>query len=687
MALPAGAGDLPIAGILERLQAAMQERRRAVVSAPPGAGKTTIVPLALLDAPWLGGGRIVVLEPRRLATRAAARRMAALVASPVGGLVGYQTRDERRIGGGTRVEVVTEGVLTRRLQHDPALPGVGMVIFDEVHERNLTTDLGLALTLDAAAALRDDLRIVAMSATADTAEFARLLGGTGPPAPVIEAEGRTHPLEIRWVPRRPNERLEPTVVAAVQRALAVEAGDILVFLPGIGEINRVADQLADTTGGVDIHRLAGAVSAEEQDLALLPSPPAHRRVVLATDIAETSLTVDGVRVVVDSGVARTPRFDPGTAMTRLTTVSISRDSADQRAGRAGRVEPGVVYRLWSRMEHGTRSAHRSAEITQVDLAGLALELAAWGTPPEDLPFIDQPPRRALSQARQLLVQLGALDESGRITRIGRQMVDLPVHPRLARMIVERQDTLACVVAAVVDERDVVRGGPQAPADLALRVQLVSGQTTDDRADRRAVARVRDHAADIARRANVTFAPDDVDADAAGSALLAGFPDRLAARRRPGQFQLRNGNGAWVADDDALATADFVVAADLDGRRAGARIRLGAAVDRIDITTLLAGVIEDRRLEWADGELVLRVERRLDALRLGEERRRPEPGEDATAALVGRVRATKLEALPWGRRPGNCRRGSRCCAMCSGSPGRICPTTRCWRRSTTGWHRR
>ena len=283
-----------------------------VVSAPPGAGKTTVVPLALLDAPWLGGaGRIVVLEPRRLATRAAARRMAELVASPVGGLVGYQTRDERRIGGGTRVEVVTEGVLTRRLQHDPALPGVGMIIFDEVHERNLTTDLGLALTLDAAAALRDDLRIVAMSATADTAQFARLLGGAGPPAPVIEAAGRTHPVEIRWVPRRPNERLEPTVIAAVQRALAAEAGDILVFLPGIGEINRVADQLAATTDGVGIHRLAGAVSAEEQDLALLPSPPGHRRVVLATDIAETSLTVEGVRVVIDSGVARTPRFDRG----------------------------------------------------------------------------------------------------------------------------------------------------------------------------------------------------------------------------------------------------------------------------------------------------------------------------------------------------------------------------------------
>ncbi len=642
--------DLPIVDILDDLRAALAVPGRAVVSAPPGAGKTTVVPLALLDEPWLGDRRIVVLEPRRLATRAAARRMAQLTGTNVGGLVGYQTRDERHIGAATRIEVVTEGVLTRRLQQDPELPGVGLVLFDEVHERNLTTDLGLALSLDAAATLRPDLRLAAMSATADTALFARLLATGAGPAPIVESTGRTHPVDVRWLPRGRAERLEPAVVSAVRRALAEEPGDVLVFLPGIGEISRVADALTGAVAtDVDVRRLAGALAVEEQDLALAPSPPGRRRVVLATDIAETSLTVEGIRVVVDSGLARAPRFDVGTGMTRLTTVSISRDSADQRAGRAGRVEPGVAYRLWSRMEHGTRPAHRAAEITQVDLAGLMLELAAWGTPAGELSFVDQPPAKARRQAVELLGALGAVDGTGAITPLGRRMVGLPVHPRLARMIVGRPDTLSCIVAAVVDERDIVRTSrDRAPADLALRVEAVAGRSGDDRVDRRAAARLRERAADIARRAGIRFDLDAVDADDAGAALLVGFPDRLAARRRPGQFQLRNGTGAWVADDDPLAVAPFVVAADLDGKRSGARIRLGSAVDEAVIAALLDGVVEDRRLEWdADADdLVERVERRLDALRLGSERRRPVPGEDTTAALVARVRATKLAVLPW-----------------------------------------
>ncbi len=642
--------DLPIVEILGGLRDALAGPGRVVVAAPPGAGKTTVVPLALLDAPWLGDRRIVMLEPRRLATRAAARRMAAITGTDVGDLVGYQTRDERRIGASTRIEVLTEGVLTRRLQQDPELPGVGMVIFDEVHERNLTTDLGLAFTLDAAAALRPDLRLAAMSATADTALFSRLLGPEGAPAPVVESAGRMHPVDVRWVPRSRDERLEPAMASAIRRALRDETGDVLAFLPGIGEISRLADDLVGALGpDVDVHRLAGALALEEQDRALAPSPPGRRRVVLATDIAETSLTVDGVRVVVDSGLARAPRFDPGTGMTRLTTVSISRDSADQRAGRAGRVEPGAAYRLWSRMEHGTRPAHRPAEITQVDLAGFVLELAAWGTPAEALSFVDAPPAKARRQAVELLTDLGAIDAAGAITPAGRSMVALPVHPRLARMVVARPDALSCAVAAVVEERDVLRGRTdRLPADLALRIAVVCGHVRDDRADRRAAERVRERAADIARRAGIRFDADRVDPDAAGVALLAGFPDRLAARRRPAQFQLRNGTGAWVADDDPLATAPFLVAADLDGKRTNARIRLGAAVDASEISGLLAGVIEDRRLEWdADADdLVERVERRLDALRLGEERRRPAPGEATTAALVDRVRATRLAVLPW-----------------------------------------
>jgi ATP-dependent helicase HrpB len=624
--------DLPIVEVLDDLRAALAGGTRAVVAAPPGAGKTTVVPLALLDEPWLASRRIVVLEPRRLATRAAARRMADLTATEVGGLAGYQTRDERRIGPATRIEVVTEGVLTRRMQQDPELPGVGLVIFDEVHERNLTTDLGLALTLDALATLRPDLRVIAMSATADTASFARLLGG----APIVESAGRTHPVDIRWRPRTRDERLEPAVTAAVLAALRDADGDVLAFLPGVAEITRTAERLA--AADVDVHRLAGALSPDEQDRALAPSPPGRRRVVLATDIAETSLTVEGVGIVVDSGLARAPRFDVGTGMTRLTTVSISRDSADQRAGRAGRLGPGVAYRLWSRMEHGTRPAHRAAEITQVDLAGLVLELAAWGTPLDELSFLDRPPAKAWRQASELLTELGALAGDGTITPLGRRMLGLPVHPRLARMIATRPDTLSCVVAALVDERDIVRDRT-ASADLAMRVDLVR------RGDRSA-SRVRERAADIARRAGISFDLAGADPDDAGAALLAGFPDRLAGRRRPGQFQLRTGSGAWVADDDPLATVPFLVAADLDGKRSGARIRLGAAVDAADIAAALEGVVEDRRLVWEGDELVERVERRLDALRLGEERRPPSPGEETTAALVDRVRTTKLGALPW-----------------------------------------
>ncbi|HEX4984264.1 MAG TPA: ATP-dependent helicase HrpB, partial [Ilumatobacteraceae bacterium] len=391
--------DLPVYDSLPAIREALTSAGRAVLVAPPGAGKTTIVPLELLDEEWLAGGRIVMLEPRRLATRAAARRMAHLLGEEVGETVGYQTRDERRIGRSTRLEVVTEGVLTRRLQNDATLPGVGLVVFDEVHERNLPTDLGLALTLDVAANLRPDLRVLAMSATPDTARLAAVLGD----APVIASTGRQFDVDIRWVPRSRDTRLETAMVGVVRRALVEESGDVLAFLPGIGEINRTMSALRDVVDpSVDVYPLAGALTLAAQDAALAGSPAGRRRVVLTTDIAETSLTVEGVRVVVDSGLARAPRFDARTGMTRLTTVSTSRASADQRAGRAGRTGPGACYRLWSKLEHGTRQPHRAAEITEVDLAGLALELAAWHAEPEQLAFIDRPPPKAFAAARELL---------------------------------------------------------------------------------------------------------------------------------------------------------------------------------------------------------------------------------------------------------------------------------------------
>jgi ATP-dependent helicase HrpB len=467
---------------------------------------------------------------------------------------------------------------------------------------------------------------------------------------VIEVTGRAHPVDVRWLPRQRTDRLEDAVERAVTMALAENEGDVLVFLPGIGEIMRCRDRLAGTVGSVvDVRPLAGALSVEEQDLALVPSPPGRRRVVLATDIAESSLTVEGVRIVIDSGLVRSPRFDPATGMTRLTTVSISRDSADQRAGRAGRTEPGVAFRLWSRIEHASRPAHRAAEISAVDLSGLALEVAAWGTPIERLAFPDPPPSRAWKEGLALLRALGAIDHDGRLTAVGRRMIELPLHPRLARIVATTPSATACVVAALVDERDVLRGRiGDLPADLALRVALVAGHVGDHRADRRALRRSMARAEDLARRAGIRFDVDTIEPDAAGRLLLAGFPDRLAARRRPGQFQLRTGTTAWLAGDDPLSGAAFVVAADLDGRRAGARIRLAAAVDGADVATLLDDVVVQRRLVWDRDrdDLVLRIERRLDALALGEDVRAATPGDDTVDALVDRVRATRLAVLTW-----------------------------------------
>lgn len=651
MPVPRSVADLPVVTVLDQLGAALAGGSGAVLVAAPGAGKTTIVPLWLLDQPWLEGRRVVMLEPRRLATRAAAQRMAALLGERPGETVGYQTRDERVIGSSTRIEVVTEGVLTRRLQHDPELPGVGIVIFDEVHERNLPTDLGLAFALDARAALRPDLRLLAMSATPDTPQLAALLGG-GVPVPVIASEGREHPVDIRSLPVGKGVRIEQAVTEAVLTAIRDEPGDVLVFLPGIGEIRRVESMLTERLpGGVDVRPLAGALSSADQDLALEPSPMGRRRVVLSTDIAESSLTVSGIRVVVDAGLARVPRFDVRTGMTRLTTVATSRASADQRAGRAGRTEPGVCYRLWSKLEQGTRLAHLPAEITQVDLAGLVLELAAWNADPASLAFIDPPPAKALAAARELLVELDAVSDDG-ITGMGRSMLGLPVHPRLAHMMVaapERDRPLACVVAAIVDERDLLRGrADELPADLALRVRVVCGHERHERADRRVTERVRDRALDLARRAGVRLLFEEVDADRAGAVLALGFPDRIGIRRsQPGQFQLRAGGGAWVAKDDPLAHEPFLVAADLDGNRTSARVRMAAGLDADELERALAHRIERREsLVWDKqrNDLVVRVEARLGSMVITDRTRPPEPGPPTVGALVERVVNTRLGAV-------------------------------------------
>lgn len=662
--MSSAAGDasaLPIEAVADDVISALITDRRVLVVAPPGAGKTTFLPLRLLHVDQVSG-RILLLEPRRLAARAAAARMAETLGEQVGETVGYSTRDERRVGRNTRIEVVTEGILTRRIQNDPSLPGVGVVLFDEVHERHLTTDLGLALTLEVADSIRPDLMIGAMSATPDTDRLRRALGDCR----VIESDGRLHPVDIIWVPsgqRRTGgkqPRIETLAAPAILRALTEQEGDVLVFLPGIAEIRRTAEVLATMIGpGIDVCVLAGSVSFKEQDHALAPSQDGRRRVVLATDIAESSLTVDGIRVVVDAGLSRSPRHDPATQMTRLTTVTASRDSADQRAGRAGRVAPGSCYRLWSAIEHGSRAAHRTPEIADADLAGLVLEATAWGTPLSEMRLLTQPSTGQVRTATSLLEDLGALGADGRLTDRGRQMLTLPLHPRLSAMVIDRPDSLAVVMAALLDERDVIRGRPdERPADIALRVDLLIGRTGHSAidADHSAVRRVLDRAHDLARRLDISLNLDEIDSDQCGPRLLAAYPDRLAGRRRAGQFQMRTGTAAWLPESDHLADVELLVAADLDGRRDRAKIRLGAQIELADVLEVFErtgseGFSERRRLEWdhARDDLVAIVERRLGAIRFAERREPPRPCADTTAALLGRVRDTGLAALNWNGR--------------------------------------
>ncbi|MCU1498307.1 MAG: putative ATP-dependent helicase, partial [Acidimicrobiales bacterium] len=562
--------DLPVEAVVGDVRQALGDTGHAVLVAPPGAGKTTVVPIRLLAEPWLADQRIVVLEPRRLAARAAARRMAELLGEPVGRTVGYRTRDERVVSRDTHLEVITEGILVRRLQSDPSLDGTGLVVLDEVHERNLVTDLSLAFLLDARRSLRPDLRVLAMSATVDAGRLATTLGGAGGTAPVVASDGRQHPVALRWWPPEPRDRPEQHAARVVARALAAEPeGDVLVFLPGAAEIGRVARALTGLPDTIDVRPLYGALPVPEQDRALAPSPAGRRRVVLATDIAESSLTVAGVRIVVDAGLVRSPRFDAGTGLTRLVTSAASRAAADQRSGRAGRLGPGVAHRLWSAGEHGTRPAFPEPEIAVVDLAALVLEVAVWGGGVGELPFLDPPPARAWAEGRTLLRSLGALDDAGRPTATGRAMVDLPLHPRLARMVVDGGDGgrpgggwAAAVVAAVLDERDVLGGRrDERVADLAERVAVVDGDRDGPATNRDAVRSARRRSKELGRR--LDRRPGRIDPTALGPLIALAYPDRIAQARGGGRFRLRGGGGGWLPDTDPLASAPYLAVADLD----------------------------------------------------------------------------------------------------------------------------
>ncbi|MCF6759770.1 ATP-dependent helicase HrpB [Pseudomonas fragi] len=650
--------SLPIDEVLPALRLALAERHEAVLEAPPGAGKTTRVPLALLNEPWLAGQKILMLEPRRLAARAAAERLASELGEKVGETVGYRIRLDSKVGPDTRIEVVTEGILTRRLQHDPALEGVGLLIFDEFHERSLDADLALALSLNGRELFRDEqpLKILLMSATLEGERLSGILDD----APILRSEGRMYPVAMRWGrPFVPGEFIEPRVVQTVLDAINDESGSLLVFLPGQAEIRRVNQQLADALGSrndILLCPLHGELDLAAQRAAIEPAPKGQRKVVLATNIAETSLTIDGVRVVIDAGLARVPRFDPGSGMTRLDTQRISRASATQRAGRAGRLEPGVCYRLWSEDQHAQLAAYGSAEILQADLAGLALQLARWGVTPEQLIWLDMPPSASYAQARQLLERLGAL-HGAKLTPHGEAMAELPAHPRIAHLLLRGQDLgladMACDVAALLGERDILRG---AGADVHSRLALLSGESRGARGGQSGVQRAKQLARQYRGYLRGKAMQPVADPDHPrwlGALLALAYPDRVAQQRKPGgaEYRLANGRAALFSEVDGLMKQPWLVIADLGSRQGQReeRIYLAAEFD----PALLEGVLSEQvnvvdQLDWDEREGVLRAERqrKVGELVLSRE---PLTGLDEAArtrALVNLVRRKGLELMPW-----------------------------------------
>ena len=628
--------DFPVDQIIPALSQALGNGPAALLVAEPGAGKTTRVPLKLLDAAWLNGARIVMLEPRRLAARNAAHRMAETLGEEVGGTVGYTVRLERRVSARTRIEVVTEGILTRRLQHDPELAGTGLVIFDEFHERSLDADFGLALTLDIQRGLRDDLKILVMSATLDAARVAAHLGN----APVIDAPGRVFPVETRYLDKAQRQTISGDAVRAVHRALDETEKSILVFLPGEAEIRRTEDALnsAGLPKNTVVRPLYGAMGFADQDAAIRPSPPGERKIVLATTIAETSLTIDGIGAVIDTGFKRVPRFDPASGMTALETVRVSLASADQRRGRAGRLGPGIGYRLWPEAETRALKPHDEPEIFVADLAPLVLELAAGGVAdPAALPWLDPPPAAPFAQAQDLLKRLEAIGPDGGITAMGREMVKLPLHPRLAHMVVKGRSALAAGLAAMLSERDGL--ARDVGVDISARLSQLRGGARD---------RIRQTARQIRQIAGIR---DDEDGSVSPGLLVAfAFPDRIAQRRGGDRrYRLSGGGGAVLPEHDALVTQDFLAVATTDGASGDQKIYLAAPLSQKEIEEHFGSQIEARDGVFWDSRtkaVSATKSRRLGALVLEEK-----PSANADPSLIAEamaqgVRDMGLTCLPW-----------------------------------------
>jgi ATP-dependent helicase HrpB len=642
--------ELPVTACLPALDAALAAARGAVLTAEPGAGKSTLVPLHLLRLPALAGQRVLLLEPRRLAARAVAGRMATLLGEEVGATVGYRIRQDTRVGPATRLEVITEGVLTRLLQADPALEGVGAVLFDEFHERSLEADLALALSLDARANLRPDLAVVVMSATMAAEPVARLLGDV----PVVTAPGRTFPVATEYLPPPADEPLPRSVVAGVRRALAETAGDVLVFLPGVAEIQRCAAALAgQLPGAVRVRTLYGDLPRAEQDAAIRPAPAGERKVLLATNVAETSLTIEGVTAVVDSGLERRARFDPATGLTGLETGWVSRASADQRRGRAGRLGPGTAYRLWGESRQRNLAAATPPEVTTADLAPLALDLAAWGVPDgAGLAWLDPPPAAALAQARDLLARLGAVDGDAHLTPHGRALHGLGVHPRIGELLLAArrsgQAATAAALAALLGERDLLRG-PEARADVDIRtrLELVRRDAPQAAAVRRGARDLRRRRGGDGRGADL----DTLDPEAAGALLAVGWPDRVGRAREAGsgRYVLATGRGAVLPAPQALAKAGFIVAPALDAGEREARVFLAAPVTADELRAACPGAIRRvAEVSWdpRSSAVVARRRELLGEVVLAEEPWRDADPEAVAAAMLAGVRDLGLESLPW-----------------------------------------